>query len=197
VNRATNVPVDIYTAGGHVATATINEQTTGYILLGTFSLDGASKVVIRTTGTNGYVVADAIKFIPVAAPVTTVIDNTDAGATVAGAWTASTSTPGFIGINYLQDGNTGKGTKTVTYTPALATKPYEILLHSVGAANRATNVPVDIYTAGGTIITVIVNEQVSGWISLGVFNLDGLSKVVIRTTGTNGYVTADAMEFIG
>jgi len=50
--------------------------------------------------------------------------------------------------------------------------------------NLATNVPVDIYLAGGSVVTVAWNQQNAGWSNLGVFNLGAVSKVVVRTGGT-------------
>src|SRR5262249_18062790 len=104
--------------------------------------------------------------------------------------------PGFVGTDYLADGNTGKGAKSVTYTPGLATGTYKIFLNAPTGGSFATNVPVDIYTAGGVKVTVIVNEQLGGFILLGSFNLDSLSKVVIRTDGTTSTVIADAIKFV-
>ena len=47
-----------------------NEQTQGgvWVLLGTFTFDASTggNVTIRTTGTNGYVIADAVRFVKVA-----------------------------------------------------------------------------------------------------------------------------------
>ncbi len=63
-SRADNVPVDIHHAGG-TATVTVNQESNGgeWVLLGTYSFNAgtAGSVVIRTDGTNGYVVADAVK----------------------------------------------------------------------------------------------------------------------------------------
>ena len=63
-NRASNVPVDIIHAGG-TTTVTVDQRNNGgrWNLLGTFNLrsNGSSEVKIRTDGTDGYVVADAIR----------------------------------------------------------------------------------------------------------------------------------------
>lgn len=69
-NRASNVPVDVC-AGGTVTTRTVDQRTGGgqWVSLGTFTLPagyapaGAS-VLIRTEATDGYVVADAARFVP-------------------------------------------------------------------------------------------------------------------------------------
>ena len=117
----------------------------------------------------------------------------------AGAWTSSTSVAGFYGTNYEHDGNAGKGTKTFTFTPNLATSgSYRVYLRWTTGPTRATNVPVDVYYAGGTDL-LQVNQQSKNntWVLLGVypFNAGTGQKIVISNTGTNGYVIADAVMF--
>jgi hypothetical protein len=68
-NRATNVPIVITHAGGST-TVNVNQTVNGskWNSLGVFEFTGAAGqgVTISTTGTNGYVVADGIRFEPVA-----------------------------------------------------------------------------------------------------------------------------------
>jgi hyaluronate lyase len=63
-NLATNIPVDIQSSTG-TTTVTVNEQQNGeqWNLLGKspFTAGTAGTVTIRNNGTNGYVVADAVK----------------------------------------------------------------------------------------------------------------------------------------
>jgi len=65
-NRATNAPIVINHASG-ATTVTVNQQTNGgtWVSLGTFTLKGGvmSSVVIKNDATNGYVVADAVRFV--------------------------------------------------------------------------------------------------------------------------------------
>ena len=62
-NRATNVPIDIASASG-ATTVTVNQQLNNnvWVSLGTYSFAAgtAGFVKIRNTGTNGYVIADAV-----------------------------------------------------------------------------------------------------------------------------------------
>lgn len=64
-NRATNAPIDIITASG-TAPVQVNQQLNNgvWISLGIYSFNsGASgSVLISNAGTNGYVIADAVKF---------------------------------------------------------------------------------------------------------------------------------------
>ncbi|MET8525428.1 FAD-dependent oxidoreductase [Micromonospora sp. NPDC005172] len=66
-NRATNVPVDITYSGG-VTTRTVDQRQSGgqWVALGTYPFTAGSdgSVLIRTENTDGYVVADAVRFVP-------------------------------------------------------------------------------------------------------------------------------------
>ncbi|SCE75007.1 FAD dependent oxidoreductase [Micromonospora echinospora] len=66
-NRASNVPVDVVHGGG-VTTRTVDQRGSGgqWVPLGTyaFAAGTAGSVLIRTEGTDGYVVADAARFVP-------------------------------------------------------------------------------------------------------------------------------------
>ncbi|XHR30642.1 MAG: family 16 glycosylhydrolase [Chthoniobacteraceae bacterium] len=129
-----------------------------------------------------------------------IMDNTDTtGVTITGSWTASTSTKGYYGSNYLHDGNTGQGTKSIRYTPTLSTSgSYQVFARWTADTNRATNVPISITSTSGTK-TVYVNEQSNNgvWVYLGTyaFNSGTTGNLLISNTGANGYVTADAVRF--
>lgn len=153
---------------------------------------------IRTTGTSGYVIADAVKFVPV---TEIVLDNADAsGVTYSGTWTASTTTPGYYASNYRHDGNANKGSKSATFTPTIpTTQSYQVFMYYPSRSDYPNNVPVDIVHADGTA-TVTVNQSANGgrWNLLGTYNFSaGTSGYLrIRTTGTTGYVIADAVKWV-
>jgi hypothetical protein len=67
-NRASNVPVDIVHAGG-VTTVRVDQRSRGgeWVALGSFPFQANQpvRVVVRTDGTDGYVVADAVRFAAV------------------------------------------------------------------------------------------------------------------------------------
>jgi beta-glucanase (GH16 family) len=203
--RATNVPIDIVTSTG-TSTVYVNQQVNGgqWVSLGTYSFSSGTSgsVLIRNTGASSYVIADAVRFQQrtVAQLANVIMDNTDAsGVLITGTWTASTATQGYYGSNYLHDGNTGQGTKSVCFTPTLPSAGnYEVFARWTGGTLRATSVPIDINYANGTS-TVAVNQQLNGgqWMSLGIypFNAGANGSVVIRNTATNSYVIADAVRF--
>jgi hypothetical protein len=69
-NRATNVPVAVRDRDGETTVKVDqrkNPGTTGSVTLGQFHFDSGESgwVEVRTTGTNDFVVADAVRFVPV------------------------------------------------------------------------------------------------------------------------------------
>src|SRR5262249_41761466 len=128
------------------------------------------------------------------------VDNADGAAHVqlVGVWTSSTAVPGFIGTNYLHDGNIGKGSKSATFVPTIGTSgSYEVFLRYTADTNRASNIPVDIiHAAGTTTVTVNQRSNAAQGVSLGVYNflVGTAGRVTIRTTGTDGFVIADAIQ---
>ena len=128
------------------------------------------------------------------------IDNTAANTT--GSWNSSSSISGFILYDYLHDDNEGKGTKTVAYSTRMPTAgTYEIRLWATASGNRATNVPVTVQLPSGTQ-RMMVNQQKgpaeTGFVSLGMFACPAAAPITvsISTAGTDGFVVADAVQFI-
>ena len=68
-NRASNTLVTVHHAGGtkHVRIDQRARPTIDGVLvsLGTFTLDAKSALVISNTGTDGYVIVDAVQLVPV------------------------------------------------------------------------------------------------------------------------------------
>jgi len=126
-----------------------------------------------------------------------VVDNSLATAVPTGSWTGSTSSPGYYGGDYLHDGNTNKGSKSVRFTPSLPCDGrYEVFLRWTQHANRSTSVPVSINYHGGTFSTNLnQRENGSKWNLLGSFPCSaGTNASLLIETGaaTDGYVIADA-----
>ncbi|HEY9723229.1 MAG TPA: hypothetical protein V6D47_14560, partial [Oscillatoriaceae cyanobacterium] len=67
-NRDANVPIDVTSAAG-TSTSYVNQQANGgtWAPLGSFGFNAgtAGNALVRTDGTTGFVVADAIEFVPV------------------------------------------------------------------------------------------------------------------------------------
>ncbi|GIX00291.1 MAG: xanthan lyase [Pirellulaceae bacterium] len=130
-----------------------------------------------------------------------VVDSSQAR--LVGQWTASTFTKPFIADGYLHDGNAEKGRKTATFEP-LGLRPgeYEVRLAYTAGSNRASRVPVRVFSANEQQ-TVYVDQRRPGaigdlWVSLGefFFEKDGLAYVMVSNEGTDGYVVVDAVQFL-
>lgn len=73
-NRATNVPVTVMVNGSLVGTLNVSQRGAdterGFVSLGRFHLPQGkgTTVTLSNTGTDGYVVADGIQFLPVGIP---------------------------------------------------------------------------------------------------------------------------------
>jgi ribulose 1,5-bisphosphate synthetase/thiazole synthase len=128
-----------------------------------------------------------------------VMDDNDGKPT--GDWAFSASTGHFVGNGYLHDGNEAKGKKSMRYTPKISEAgKYEVFLHYSANANRASNVPVVVKSADGEK-TITVNQKKAhgeNGFSLGTFTFEKGTEgfVDIRTTGTDGHVIADAVQFV-
>jgi hypothetical protein len=117
-----------------------------------------------------------------------------------GSWSPSSSIGGYNYTDYYNDGNSGKGTKKVRYTPNIPqTGIYSVYMIWAASSNRATNVPVSIIHSAGTS-SYIVNQTANGgkWYLLGqyTFNQGTSGYAEIKNDGTNGYVVADAVCFV-
>jgi hypothetical protein len=132
-----------------------------------------------------------------------VLDNRDSAFAFTGRWWYSTSPAGYVGSEYLNNGNTGQGTTSATWTPGAklaSRRTYSVYLRYVAGAGNAASVPVDVLTTSG-VVTVNVDEtkaasDPSGYVLLGQWELDPASAYVkVRTDGTRGTVTVDAVGF--
>lgn len=124
----------------------------------------------------------------------------DGGLFTTGTWSVSTASPNYYGVQYLHDGNTQKGLKSFRFNPYLpADGTYEVFVRWTSSSNRASNVPVQIVTATGTVSCQVDQRSNGGlWFSLGVysFNRGNGGNVQISNTGTNGFVVVDAVRFV-
>ncbi len=129
-----------------------------------------------------------------------VVDNSDTNVVITGSWTVGANA-GYWNLNYVHDGATGKGTKSVKFTPTLPTNgTYEVYAWWVPASNRATNTPYDIIHAAGTTRVLVNQVNGSGWLKLLTtnFNAGTGSSVTVRTDGTAAgtYCIADAVRWV-
>jgi hypothetical protein len=119
-----------------------------------------------------------------------------------GAWTHSVFFKHYVGKGYIHDANKGKGDKTLTFIPKLTDGEYEVRFAYSHGKGRASNVPVEIFSAAGKKLVVVdmrkeppLNRR---FVSLGTyrFGANEQSRVMISNEGTDGVVTADALQFL-
>ena len=110
--------------------------------------------------------------------------------------TAGQPISGFYETNYEHDGATAKGLKSFTFAPDLVVDgTYTVEIRHPAGPWHATAAPVIITHADG-VSTVSVDQTVNGdtWIDLGAYDFTGGNTITIGTTGTTGYVVADALR---
>jgi hypothetical protein len=124
----------------------------------------------------------------------------DAQATFRGDWATGSTIGPFVGSGYRHDGNAGKGEKSVVYEARLRPGQYEVRLAYSAHPNRATNIPVSIRHADGRKRVQVNQRQTPpvsrAFVSLGIFRFEETGSVEVSTAGTDGYVIADAVQFL-
>lgn len=130
-----------------------------------------------------------------------IVDNNDTtGVLKTGSWKTSAVQTDRYGINYVHDDNSGKGSKSITYTPELpVTATYSVYMMWPEHFNRSTAIPIEVVHAGGTA-TLTIDQTSNGgvWNLIGtyIFNAGTSGSVTIRNNGTSGYVASDAVRFV-
>ena len=229
-----STPIDINTPSGTktVTVSQGGSNTPGqWNLLGTFAFgQGTSpsngSVTIRNGGTPSYsyVLADAVRWVkieswkpaPTAAPIDDpyateiTMDNLDGGDSYSsnlikvGTWTSATSGSSKWKSDYLVDGNSGQGQKSVSFAPVVPrTRYYHVYLRWVADASRATKVPVDINHTGGTsTVTVDQTKDGGSWNYLGTYEIGSYAQgkpngvITVHNGGANGSVCVDAVRLV-
>ncbi|GAA4433943.1 FAD-dependent oxidoreductase [Bremerella cremea] len=125
----------------------------------------------------------------------------DHEATKSGTWLESHSLGGYVGKGYVHDDNKQGGKKIEFHARDLKPGKYDVRVAYSSNANRATNVPVVVYSGSEAIYQGKLNQKkqpkVDGvFVSLGQFDLADDGKVVITNEGVDGYVVADAVVFV-
>jgi hypothetical protein len=119
-----------------------------------------------------------------------------------GEWVDSSTIGPFVGDGYIHDGGKRDGQAYVTFKAKLPKAgKYEVRLYSTPASNRATNTYVEVHTTFGAVILRVDQRkppQDGKSIVLGTFSFqaDGTDWIVVRNSGTDGYVIVDAVQFI-
>lgn len=215
-SRATNVPYTITHAGSTSPdTVYIDQREPGlpWKSLGvfTFAAGTSGNLLVSNAGTTNFVSADAAMFVRRSAggggqEVDLILDKQDADTGevfTVGSWTFSTYSPGgytYVGNGAYHDGNSGKGSKSVLFTPNIPEAgDYEVSVRWMSHSGRSSNVPIVVTHAGGTDIHYVNQKNPSGdWYPLSTYTFAAGAggDVLIHNGGTqDGHVSVDAVRF--
>jgi N-acetylmuramoyl-L-alanine amidase len=144
-----------------------------------------------------------LAMLPVATPALAaelVVDNSDGAVQVKGSWSATKTTSGFYGSDYLFR-TPGDGNSSVNWPfPSGATAGrYSVFAQWSAGPNRASNATYQVNSAAGAA-KVSVNQKTSGgsWQPLGTFDFaPNKGQGVVLTDKADGVVVADAVRFVG
>jgi RHS repeat-associated protein len=130
------------------------------------------------------------------------VDNADAGKTAAsGTWANGTTDTGkAIGGGYRINNDAATG-NTFTWVPRITESgTYDVQVHYVPGADRATAAPYTVHHKGGTTQRTVNQTTGSGsgaWVSLGAYAFDaGTTHKVVLGDVASKVVVADAVRFV-
>jgi hypothetical protein len=179
---------------------TINQQTGGGVWnsLGTYSFSDSGAVTLLAEGDGPASCADAVLFVRVDTPAAdsiVILDNRDAGTTLAGSWPVSGgATPYASDSVYSRTA----GHAFSWHFTAPSTGHFEVSMWWTEFSSRSNAAPVEIENADGTAM-VTVNQLTGGgrWNVLGSYPFEAgkTYRVTIRTLADNSSVCADAVRF--
>lgn len=126
----------------------------------------------------------------------------DESAKKTGNWLFSQYSRNYIGEGYQHDGNTAKGSSTLTFDTVIPLDGlYEVRIAYSGATSRSTKTPITIAHAGGET-TVLLDQRIAPDVhgrfrSLGQFNFKEGEPYALSVSneGTDGYVVVDAVQW--
>jgi hypothetical protein len=130
----------------------------------------------------------------------TVVDNV--AAKLVGDWQHSSSLGGYVGTEYLHDGNTEKGKKTATFVIDVAKAgSYDVRVAYTANPNRATNVPIRLQSKSVSKDVVLNQRETpaeTGFQPIAKVDLKAPESITIVVTneGTDGYVIVDAVQIV-
>jgi hypothetical protein len=127
----------------------------------------------------------------------------DAQATLSGSWRSSTANRPFVGAGYQHNGESSSDTLSATFQASLPKSGlYEVRLAYPQNANRASNVPVTITHATGSVTKKVSQKELPSidgiFVSLGQYSFrsEQPAKVVVSCGGVDGYVVIDAIQWV-
>jgi hypothetical protein len=196
-NRDTAAPYQISSGATLLDTVNVNQQTNGgqWNQLGVYTFNDIAGVTVLANGGGVVSVADAVRFVPVTAPVEVVVDNLDAETSTTGWWGASGAS-GFWATDSEYSFLAGS---SFTFSPNLVPgAAYTVYAWWTAAPNRDTAVPYQISSGATLLDTVNVNQRTNGgqWNQLGVYTFNDIPSITVLTNGGGVVTVADAVRFV-
>ncbi|MDQ3810326.1 MAG: N-acetylmuramoyl-L-alanine amidase [Chloroflexota bacterium] len=147
----------------------------------------------------GLLLLATLPLAPGAAAAELIVDNADSAVQVRGNWSASSTTAGFVGADYLFR-VAGDGAASVFWPfPNGAAGRYEVFARWSAGPNRAANATFEVSASGGAK-QIAANQKSGGgaWQLLGAFDFEPNKGQGVRLTDkADGVVVADAIRFVG
>jgi hypothetical protein len=202
-SRADNAKYMVTNQTGSMLPVEVNQKLNNgaWVCLGKYSfIAGGTAQVSLSDNANGYVVADAVKFVYMDEHIDKIVDNNDTAYTSAvGTWSFSTSVSGYYGTNY-QTRAAGTGNYKFNWMPVITTSgTYEVYARWTAGSNRADNAKYTVTNHTGSMLPVQVNQKLNNgvWVSLGKYSfITGGTAQVTLSDNANGYVIADAVKLV-
>lgn len=201
VSGATSYQVKRTTSSGGPYTTVANPTTSDYIDTGL--TNGTTYYYVVSAVNTGGQSANSTQISIQPQSVTITLDNSVATRLPSNsAWQASSASPGYYGADYLHDLNSGltTGGKSVRFTPSVTVAGYyEVSARWPSDQNRASNAGFQVVHSGGSFSTTRnQKEDNNTWKPLGVFyfNTGTSGSVSVTNSNADGFVIADAVQFI-
>ncbi len=196
-NRSTTATYEVKHADGSTF-YTIDQTTAGsWITLGTHRFTTGSPAVVTLTNPdgNGYMVADAVRFVGSSLEVT--LDEASPHPTSGGTWTPSTYKPNYFGSGY----HFAPATNTASLFAWSAVVSSASNLHlSIGlpdgGSDRAPAASYAVTDADGTQTYTLDQRGPGGWFYLGIHRWTASAPAMISVTNGSGgtWLIADAVR---
>jgi hypothetical protein len=200
VRAGTTVTASYKNSSGTWTPLTISGST--FTVAAGSDLEVGLAVTSHVSGTLCQAVFDSVDVS--STPTDIIMDNTDStGVTITGDWVPSTWTSGYVGTNYIHDGNVPatKGLMKVKFAPNLTAGTYSVYARwTASSVDRATNAPFYVQHSGGLAGPFLQDQTQNGntWMSLGTYTFAAGTGgyVEIGNAGTNENVIVDAVRFV-
>ena len=173
----------------------VNQKVNGgqWNPLGVYTFTDMPSVTVLANGGGVVSVADAVRFVPVAASQV-IVDNLDAETSSTGWWGPSTA-PGYWAVDSTYSFQSGS---SFTFMPTLVPgTAYTVDAWWTAAANRDSATPYQIKDGATVLNTVNVDQRINGgqWNTLGVYTFYGMPGVTVLANGGGVVNVADAGRF--